>query len=776
MNASESLSSFQISFGSEPGFTSSSDTTLGSIERNEEVSSCEMVAWRRTAAEAVGQIAGRKQLVPSSEEERTFVTSSTPPRNQAGKLTSKNRPVGPAARHAQLGCSKCRRSRAGCSKCRPAPVPPSLGCTKCRHSSIGCSRCRAWVAAAIAEPERTELRDEGGDGKGDATAALASELDGAEAVTGGHGRGKRRIEEADSEPESGEEEEEVQQGEEEATLPSPPLQEKPSKKQRTEVNPPAATAAAAERTLGCTKCRHAAIGCSRCRALAPPHPPPPPPPPPPQLGCSKCRHSPGGCKACRTKAAQAGGATSAGTSARGLAPAPPLAAVERRRARRLSSSPGASTEKTTARPLPSPPSPASVGHDAAAAAQQQATPPRDELWWDPADAAKVRQAKAALHVSAASWGEVPLCRERQAAAIDAWLEGHISGAAGGSLYLSGLPGTGKSLTALELVRRCGRHAAAPASRCALPPALLAINCMRLTEPRQVVARILAGYKAACRRPAGRDPLVCAAAGEDGDPGGSGRASGGGSPGEALDQLQQLALAPLPPPGSCRDRPSAAGERGMIVVVLDELDSLLAGRHGDSLVEDLFSLAHADRSRLLLVGIANSIDLVERLMRPGGSLHVSTTANCSRRRCSSHSTRPLPAAAALELLCTPEHSRLPVESGLPRRALSVSAHLKPGEPSRCPARWRLSPAAPQPAPRPRGVPRLPAPPGVEVAKPAPGRAARAGAGAQRPGVLRPQGGKRQRRHAPRAGGVRSGGGHRGGGACAAATSRRRRARP
>ncbi len=36
------------------------------------------------------------------------------------------------------------------------------------------------------------------------------------------------------------------------------------------------------------------------------------------------------------------------------------------------------------------------------------------------------------------------------------------------------------------------------------------------------------------------------------------------------------------------------------------------------MESLFCLAHARGSRLVLLGIANSIDLVQQLMRPGGS--------------------------------------------------------------------------------------------------------------------------------------------------------------
>lgn len=41
-----------------------------------------------------------------------------------------------------------------------------------------------------------------------------------------------------------------------------------------------------------------------------------------------------------------------------------------------------------------------------------------------------------------------------------------------------------------------------------------------------------------------------------------------------------------------------------------------------MVEDLFALAHAPGSRLLILGIANTVDLVQQLLRPGAAFHVS----------------------------------------------------------------------------------------------------------------------------------------------------------
>lgn len=56
-----------------------------------------------------------------------------------------------------------------------------------------------------------------------------------------------------------------------------------------------------------------------------------------------------------------------------------------------------------------------------------------------------------------------------------------------------------------------------------------------------------------------------------------------------------------------------------------------GSNGEELVEGLFVLAHAKRSRLLLLGIANSIDLVQQLLLPGGALQVRALVGQPARR-------------------------------------------------------------------------------------------------------------------------------------------------
>ncbi len=325
--------------------------------------------------------------------------------------------------------------------------------------------------------------------------------------------------------------------------------------------------------------------------------------------------------------------------------------------------------------------------------QQREQQEQGPTWWNPLDPSKVSQAQAALHVSSASvpGQELPLCRDRQISNINTWLADRLQKGQGGSLYLSGLPGTGKSLTALELVRRCGRHLSGnetakpgPSSQqqhrgvSLPPPALIAVNCMRFSEPKQAVERILAGYHTACRQIDGKemDTLVQVPDGGAAEVvahrrrgsslgGGGGNISslvaGGGTSKTSMtpqELLRQIVLHPMPTIASSAAvrgqsnqkkgrRRSTAGAIsaadtknatkststtpgvstaivgdgcGMIVAVLDELDGLLTGPRGDALVGELFALAHAPRSRLILIGIANSIDLVQQLMRPGGSLH------------------------------------------------------------------------------------------------------------------------------------------------------------
>ena len=54
--------------------------------------------------------------------------------------------------------------------------------------------------------------------------------------------------------------------------------------------------------------------------------------------------------------------------------------------------------------------------------------------------------ETSLHVSQASPGSLPLCRDAQAQELMRLLQLHISSCQGGSVYVSGLPGTGLPFT------------------------------------------------------------------------------------------------------------------------------------------------------------------------------------------------------------------------------------------------------------------------------------------------------------------------------------------
>jgi Cdc6-like AAA superfamily ATPase len=246
----------------------------------------------------------------------------------------------------------------------------------------------------------------------------------------------------------------------------------------------------------------------------------------------------------------------------------------------------------------------------------------DPAWWDPLDAAKVDAVRAALHVSHASSaasssaavsGRLPRCRDRQIEAIDAWLGGRLASSQGGSLYVSGPPGTGKTLTVLEVARRLEMTRGCT---------VIALNCMRCVEPREVVDRILAAA-AAARTPPGRErpPAEAAAAAVASTTAASTTAASTTAASTTAAATTAAATAAGADPMQALRQLAFAATAGMLVVVLDELDGLVQSRAGVALVGELVALAHAPRARLILIGVANSIDVVQQqLSRPGGELH------------------------------------------------------------------------------------------------------------------------------------------------------------
>ena len=56
---------------------------------------------------------------------------------------------------------------------------------------------------------------------------------------------------------------------------------------------------------------------------------------------------------------------------------------------------------------------------------------------------QVQSVRGVLHVSAAPVGQVPSCRQTQVADLQAFLGQSLQDCKGGSVYVSGVPGTGE---------------------------------------------------------------------------------------------------------------------------------------------------------------------------------------------------------------------------------------------------------------------------------------------------------------------------------------------
>eukprot|EP00850_Spirogloea_muscicola_P000965 SM000003S11210 [mRNA] locus=s3:1490564:1494949:- [translate_table: standard] len=179
------------------------------------------------------------------------------------------------------------------------------------------------------------------------------------------------------------------------------------------------------------------------------------------------------------------------------------------------------------------------------------------------------------------------CRERERAAIEAFLEEAIADGGthclGRSLYVSGVPGTGKralqTATVMGVLRNMARRAAASE----LPPFQLAdINGLRLPSPQHLYSVLYEGltgqrvsHKVALKQ------LESMFAG----------GGGGGSSGAASQRQQR--------------------QRRPCILLVDELDLLMTKKQ--TVLYNLFNWPTLPGSQLVVVGIANTMDLPERLL-------------------------------------------------------------------------------------------------------------------------------------------------------------------
>lgn len=153
-------------------------------------------------------------------------------------------------------------------------------------------------------------------------------------------------------------------------------------------------------------------------------------------------------------------------------------------------------------------------------------------------------------------------REQEMGVIRDFLKEHICGKKPGSLYLSGAPGTGKTACLSRILQDFQKEVKS------FKPIVL--NCMSLRSAQAVFPAIA--------QEIGRQEL-CRAAGKD-----------------LMRRLEKHLTAEKGP---------------MVVLVLDEMDQL--DSKGQDVLYTLFEWPWLSGSRLVLIGIANTLDLTDRIL-------------------------------------------------------------------------------------------------------------------------------------------------------------------
>uniref|UniRef100_A0A671VU15 Origin recognition complex subunit 1 n=1 Tax=Sparus aurata TaxID=8175 RepID=A0A671VU15_SPAAU len=176
----------------------------------------------------------------------------------------------------------------------------------------------------------------------------------------------------------------------------------------------------------------------------------------------------------------------------------------------------------------------------------------------------LEEARTRLHVS--SVPESLPCREQEFQDIYSFVESKIVDGTGGCMYISGVPGTGKTATVHE-VMRCLQHAADVDE---IPPFhFIEINGMKMTDPHQAYVQILqklTGQKATADH--------------------------------AAALLEKRFSNPAP-------------RKETTVLLVDELDLLWTRKQ--NVMYNLFDWPTRRHARLVVLTIANTMDLPERIM-------------------------------------------------------------------------------------------------------------------------------------------------------------------
>ena len=190
-----------------------------------------------------------------------------------------------------------------------------------------------------------------------------------------------------------------------------------------------------------------------------------------------------------------------------------------------------------------------------------------------------RFAEAAARLAPSAAPERMPCREKERDEVIGVLRSAVlEGALGGSLYLSGTPGTGKTATVHQALRALAADKSLPSFR------TIFVNGMKLASPFEVYSLLWEALTGQAAKPA-----------------------------RAVELLERRFFA-SPPPGGKFGGGGAHMRKAQtekVVLVLDELDYLVTTKQ--SVIYNLFEWATRGSSHMLVVGISNTMDLPERLL-------------------------------------------------------------------------------------------------------------------------------------------------------------------
>ncbi|KAL9687103.1 hypothetical protein QQ045_031499 [Rhodiola kirilowii] len=200
--------------------------------------------------------------------------------------------------------------------------------------------------------------------------------------------------------------------------------------------------------------------------------------------------------------------------------------------------------------------------------------------WNPRkDYSQMSVVKEALHVS-----KVPsavVCREVEQNRILEFCKSCVEKEKAGSLYVCGCPGTGKSLS-MEMVKQRLLEWAREQDLSA--PDVLPITCTSLGNTSEVFVKILGNHQ--------------------------------------TQRKTKDSMTPLRHLQSLYSHKQHSSDAKMTLVIADELDYLITKDR--VVLHDLFMLTTRPHSRLILIGIANAIDLADRFLPRLQSLNCKPT--------------------------------------------------------------------------------------------------------------------------------------------------------